>query len=177
MISSVPVRMTSGSMWSAGHASTAARGTPPATPPGVPPRWSTPVRACRLAREDGRMFCCCHIDVGPHAVDDNPVARSEAMPRRSLRQFTNISNMVFNEALRGVASSGEEVGTPGRTISLLRPKLASCPRNFALGLIKRLGRSPSREHCPTPTSFLYCSVRTLRSNGEPTEPTANALTI
>jgi len=80
-------------MWYAGHASTAARGTPPATPPGVPPRWSTPVRACRLAREDGRMFCCCHIDVGPHAVDDNPVARSEAMPRRSLRQFTNISNM------------------------------------------------------------------------------------
>ena len=137
MISSVPVRMTSGSMWSAGHASTAARGTPPATPPGVPPRWSTPVRTCRLAREDGRMFCCCHIDVGPHAVDDNPVARSEAMPRRSLRQFTNISNMVFNEALRGVASSGEEVGTPGRTISLLRPKLASCPKNFALGLIKR----------------------------------------
>jgi len=39
------------------------------------------------------MFCYCHIDVGPHAVDDNPVARSEAMPRRSLRQFTNISNM------------------------------------------------------------------------------------
>ncbi len=30
---------------------------------------------------------------------------------------------------------------------------------------------------PYPTSFLYCSVRTLRSNGEPTEPTANALTI
>jgi hypothetical protein len=38
------------------------------------------------------MFCCCHIDVGPHAVDDNPVALCEAMPRRSLCQLTSTNN-------------------------------------------------------------------------------------
>src|SRR5437667_417372 len=76
------------------------------------------------------------------------------------------------------SSSGEEVGTPGRTISLLRPKLASCPKNFAFGLIKRRAEPLSKQRTlPYPTSFLYCRVRTLRSNGEPTEPTANALTI
>src|SRR6266566_7272202 len=52
-------------------------------------------------------------------------------------QTPGVRHMSLQRSAPRSSSSGEEVGTPGRTISLLRPKLASCPKNFAFGLIKR----------------------------------------
>ena len=70
-----------------GDASAASGVTPPSTAPNVPAKSAD--RAFCLARNDGSMFCCCHIDDGFQAVDASRVACCIAIPRRWSRQFTN----------------------------------------------------------------------------------------